>query len=306
MATSLVRQIQDHHQDDQVVLLTSSLWGGLFQYWPGLELAVFPRRGSWITLRTVAWIRARRFTRIYDLQSSDRSGMYCALSGVSERVGNHPRYPYTHHPATPYLGRGHIYDRMLEVLASAGLPAEPQPPYLPIGSPGPERVQSWLAGHGLDHNPPVLLHAGASPRHAQKRWPGFADLARHLLDSGLPVIWLGAADEDRQLNRELARVGGINATGEFSLPELAELARHARFAVVNDSGPMHALAAAGIPVYALFGPTDWRRTHAFGQRERVISPQHEEGPFTPAPLSGIQVSEVLQRLAADGLIPQSN
>jgi ADP-heptose:LPS heptosyltransferase len=83
-------------------------------------------------------------------------------------------------------------------------------------------------------------------------------------------VWLGAG-ADRPLNALLAQTVGIDATDAFSIPQLAELARHARFAITNDSGPMHVLSAAAIPVYGLFGPTDWRRCHAMGQRERSLS-----------------------------------
>ena len=60
-------------------------------------------------------------------------------------------------------------------------------------------------------------------------------------------------------------------TRAFTIVELAELGRRARFAITNDSGPMHVLSAAGIPVFGLFGPSDWRRNHALGQAENVIA-----------------------------------
>lgn len=302
MATSLVRQIRAHHREDQVTLLTSDHWDGLFENQDLFELAVFPRAGLRNTVKTLAWIRSRRFLRIYDLQSSDRSGLYCALSGAPERVGNHPRFPYTRHPVAPYLGKGHIYDRMIEVLQSAGIAAQAQPPWLPVDAAGVDHVRAWLAARVPHGEAPALLHATASPRHPQKRWPGFPVLAQELSRSGVPVVWIGSR-ADRMINAELARAGGIDASGEFSLPELAELGRHARFAVTNDSAPMHVLSAGAIPVYGLFGPTDWRRTHAFGQRDRVISPQPEQGTFVPAPMSAITLEQVLDRLRCDGLIP---
>ena len=64
---------------------------------------------------------------------------------------------------------------------------------------------------------------------------------------------------------------GIDATNVFTLPQLAILGQRARFAVTNDSGPMHVLSASGIPVFALFGPSNWRRNHALGQAARALS-----------------------------------
>ena len=53
--------------------------------------------------------------------------------------------------------------------------------------------------------------------------------------------------------------------------ELIELGKQALFAVTNDSAPMHILSCSDIPIYALFGPTNPKRTHALGQENRVIS-----------------------------------
>ena len=40
--------------------------------------------------------------------------------------------------------------------------------------------------------------------------------------------------------------------------------------MTNDSGPMHVAAALGVPVVAVFGPTDWRETAPVGRRHRLL------------------------------------
>jgi hypothetical protein len=61
-----------------------------------------------------------------------------------------------------------------------------------------------------------------------------------------------------------------------------------------------------IPVYGLFGPTNWRRTHALGQQHRVITPAtdiiSQDNTFTPRPLDTLSIDNVLERLGKDGLI----
>ena len=296
MATPLLRLIQAQHAGARCALLTTTAFAPLFAHWPGLEVVSFPRRGTAAMLRALAWMRRGAFARVYDLQSSDRSALLCAFSGIPERVGNHPRLPYTHHPASAWRGQSHIFERMLEVLRAAGVAGEPGPPSLPLAEGERSAVQSWLETHGLYGTPFVIVHAGASPAHPEKRWPGFARLCADLGARGVVPVAAGGA-EDAPVNRELAAAGAIDATAGFTLPQLAELGRYARAAITNDSGPMHVLSCSGIPVYGLFGPTDPRRTHAIGHAERVIV----AGP-APAPIEAIEPETVLRRLKADGLI----
>ncbi|MGR8918651.1 MAG: glycosyltransferase family 9 protein [Gammaproteobacteria bacterium] len=269
MATPLVDAIVGHHDGARVTLLTTPAFAPLFEAWSGLEVVALPRRGVGAMWRMLRHVRSG-YERVYDLQSNDRTALLCAASGIPERVGNHPRFPYTHHPPDRWRGQSHVFDRYVEVLASAGIAVERRAPLLPAPPAARAHVRAWLERHGLVDTPPVLLHAGASPARPDKRWPYFGELAARLIAAGHAVVWLGAAP-DRELNRSLAAVGGIDATDAFSILELAELGRAARCAVTNDSGPMHVLAAAGIPVFGLFGPSDWRRNHAVDQAHHVIA-----------------------------------
>jgi ADP-heptose:LPS heptosyltransferase len=74
---------------------------------------------------------------------------------------------------------------------------------------------------------------------------------------------------------------------------------------------MHVLAAAGLPVYAFFGPTDWRRSHALGQEQHVLHHAVDCSPcYLPvcpparahACLHGVKPAMVIERLEQDGRI----
>jgi len=305
MATSIIQKVREHFAGDQIWLLTAPAFAPLFENWPGLAVQPFPRKGLRSTLHTLRWIRARSFDQLIDLQSNDRSGILCALSGIPDRAGNHPRYPYHRHPPDHYTGQCHAHERLNHLLTACGIPPAEPMPHLPATKQVRRRVQAWLRDQGLESYPLALLHAGSNRRHPQKRWPGFTELATELAARGFMPAWVGGPD-DRDLNRKLAVRVGVDTGGGFTIPELAELGRHARFAVTNDSAPMHILSCSGIPVYGLFGPTDWRRTHALGQAGNVIPAQPDtERIFRPASLDRISVAQVLSRLCADGLVSKS-
>ncbi len=303
MATSLIKQIKDYHAKTPVWLLTSPPFESLFANWSGLNIKTFPRKGLMASLNTVRWIRKEKFSHIYDLQSSDRTMLLCALSGVHHCVGNHPHFPYRIHPKDKYTGQCHIVERMLDVISIAGIPASHQPPYLPASEQEKNKIQHWLKIKKLADTPFVILHAGSSPAHESKRWPYYHELGKILAEKGFQIIWVGT-DDDAELNAQLSKDTGINATNEFSIIELAELGRHAKFAITNDSGPMHILSCSEIPVYAFFGPSNWQRNHAIGQRDRVFCPALlNKGPASETQdLKQISPAHVIARLDKDSLL----
>ena len=301
MATGLIRQIRLRHEKCKHSLITSPAYAGLFSAWPGLEVKAYDRKSPLATLSVINWIRQKKFRRVYDLQSNDRTRIICSLSGVPERAGNHPHYPYNLHPGTRYTGQCHIHDRMLEILTAAGITVSAADPYLAPTQTDRDMVSSWLKQQGLLHKKLAIMHAGTSGRRQEKRWPYFSDLAVCLKAREYLTIWTGGEDDIKQ-NSRLAQTAGVNAAGVFSLAGLVALTAHAEFAVTNDSGPMHALACGDIPVYGLFGPTNWRRNHAVGQQDHVLSLNRREPDFRATDLADLDVDHVIRQLEQDGVL----
>ena len=59
------------------------------------------------------------------------------------------------------------------------------------------------------------MHAGSSNKHIQKRWPYFRDLAL-ILKHSFEIVWVGG-DDDIDLNANLVKSVGINATNDFDI-----------------------------------------------------------------------------------------
>lgn len=310
LSTPFMQRIQQHHAGDEVYLLTTPPFAGLFEGWPNLKVVAFPRKGFVQFYKAVSWMRRQRFDVCYDLQSNDRTAWMLRCCSIPRVVASRTFPPSTHHPEKPYRRETHIFDRLNLVMAAGGLEdAEPRP-WLPVGEAEQEKVRGWLEGHHLTNKPFVLMHAHASVRWQSKHWPNFGDLAEKIESQGVAVVWIGAGS-DAAGNRALASRIGIDSTDTFSINELAELGRHAKFAVTNDSGPMHVLSCSDIPVYAFFGPTNPIQSHAIGQFERVLT--HPVAcspcllPVCPPDkhhrcLDELKVEEVVARLTQDGLL----
>ena len=291
VASPAIRSIIEAHSEGEITLLTRPQYADLFSACAGLNTMYFPAHGVPAFIACIRWLRSQGFERIYDLQSNDRSRLMCYLSGALEKVGNHSRFPYTHHPGDVYRGQTHIYERHRQTLHSAGIEMKYDRPWLPVSEQASEKVKQWLQDNTRASHKPVLMHAGTSPAHPEKRWPYFAEIAEKVVALGYPVIWLGGKD-DADLNAALATNFGIDASGVFSFPELVALGRQSRLALTNDSGPMHILSCANLPVYALFGPTDWRRYHALGQEDKVISLDKGNATWNKNQLAGKRAKEL--------------
>jgi heptosyltransferase-2 len=303
-STSIINQINKHHSENEVYLLTSSNFKSLFSGFNNLNIISFDRKGLPGKIKSILWIRKQKFKRIYDLQSNDRTTIYCALSGSPFCAGNHPRFPYHVHPKTKYTGECHSFDRLNQILESASIKKAKALPFLPTPEKVVTEVSDWINSHGLSEKPFILLHAGSSPMHLKKRWPYFSKLAS-ILAERYSIVWIGGSD-DLDLNNALSNDIGINATNNFSILALVELGKKATFAVTNDSAPMHILSCSQIPVFGLFGPTYSRRTHALGQAANVIAAQNEiainDHDFVPEDIAKISVETVLDKLKGQSLI----
>jgi heptosyltransferase-2 len=271
-----VEAITAQHGNDEVWIMTGPQCAEFFANHPRLRVAVLDREkilsgsGAW---GRVLWTRKMRFDSIYDLQGNRTSRRLVRFSGSPRRVGTQPRPVYTHAPEHPYTrdSRQNVFDRLNETLAAGGLvPASPGCHLYP-GERDLVLVRRWRHDAGLEKKKYVLLHAGSSEKWLSKRWPehSFLRLASMIEERGVHCVWVGGAEE-RDLNARLASEAGIDATGLFTPLQLCLLGLDALFSVTSDSGPMHILSAAGIPVFSFFGPTDWRRSHAAGQAGRVL------------------------------------
>ena len=244
-----------------VVRFERKRWGKP-QHWPEM-------------LRSIRWLREQNFDLVIDLQCLARSGAFAwlargkFLTGLDEvREGARGFYDV----AVPRKSfHTHAVDWYLSVLPPLGVPVHKNFNWLPGRSAIAAVVKSkWKTG-GTNW---IALQPGA--RWENKRWPveHFAELVRRLAAnfSGAHFAILGSGD-DKPLGEIISRAAPercLNLCGATSLPEMIEWIRLCDLMITNDTGPMHAAAALGKPLIALFGPTEPRRTGPYGQLENVL------------------------------------
>ena len=108
-----------------------------------------------------------------------------------------------------------------------------------------------------------------------KRWlpERFAETADRLAAQfGAKVLIVGAHGEEALAQAIAGRIQAktIVLSGKTSVRELMAAVKRCAVFITNDTGPMHIAAAFGVPVVAVFGPTDSRTTAPFGAGHALV------------------------------------
>jgi len=288
-ALPVLRLLKQHFRDAQIFWWIDSALAPLLEGDPDLAGVVRFERRRWANprhwpemFRSLRWMRQQRFDLVIDLQCLARSGAFAWLANGQFLVGlDEPRegargfYDLVAPRKNFYT---HAVDWYLSVLPLLGVPVHKNFTWLPERPDVAATVkQKWLGEPAAQVAPDsklILLQPGA--RWPTKRWPAehFAALVRLLAAkfSTARFVVLGNAD-DRSRGEILSAAAPArvrNLCGQTSLPEMIEWIRLSDLLITNDTGPMHAAAALGKPLVALFGPTEPRRTGPYGQLENVL------------------------------------
>jgi len=242
--------IRGAHPDARIVLLTTPPYAELAGAMGFFDEIWLDERPSWWQVGALRRLSRRfrdaGFTRVYDLQTSDRSSGYFRLFGRPKPEWSGIARGCSHPDANPERDRLHTVERQTDQLRMAGIAHVPAPDL--------SGIVADVAGFGL---PPLyaLLVPGSSPHRPEKRWPAarFADLAGRLrAHDAAPVLIGGPAEEELLARIASSQRGVINLCGRTSFAQIAALGRGARVAIGNDTGPMHLAATAGAPSVVLF------------------------------------------------------
>jgi ADP-heptose:LPS heptosyltransferase len=135
--------------------------------------------------------------------------------------------------------------------------------YAVLGLPRPSATPKPI--YPLERsNPPstpktkIGLVYGSSSNWPQKRWPisHFIELARELQKRDFHIVLFGSTHEsDLGLQLQDAISECQNTTGRLDFAQLIETLQECQLVLGNDTGTLHAAAAAGVRVVTLFGPT---------------------------------------------------
>lgn len=251
LATAAFAAIRRHHPQAHITLLTTQPYAQLLaqspyfnEIWVDSKPEFFNRKEI---LRLRAMLRSKLWTWVYDLQTSKRSTLYqWLLARPWPRISNVSRRA-SHGYTDSVRHVKHALENLRIQLAIAGI--------RDVGMPDIGWLHEEITSAGLPAPPFALLVAGGAAHRLEKRWPAeqYASLAQELVSRGIRPVIIGSAVEKETLDYIAASVPyAINLCGRTSIAQLATLARRAKLAVGNDTGPMHVITAVNCQSTVLF------------------------------------------------------
>jgi len=151
-----------------------------------------------------------------------------------------------------------------------------------VGNDGPDSSMANFPTVAITA-PPIALPSGLrialAPGGARnvlrddplRRWPleHYRELVKLLIAARATPVLVGGPD-DTWTKPAFADLPVVDAIGCTSLVGAFDLCAACHAMVAHDSGPMHLADLAGIPVLALFGPTDPSEKAPLGSHSRVL------------------------------------
>ncbi len=233
-------------------------------------------------------LRKQKFDVALLLQNAFDAAWLAWRSGIPERVGyarDGRSLLLTRKIPAPKRGEIPAHEQFyyLELLRRAGwidsLPGESFIA-LDVSEEHRRQAEEALSSAGARPNAVrIAIGAGASYGSA-KCWPPdrFAEFVnRFRLHTDADVILFGTAAEQKVSDAIGAGIKGpsISLVGKTAIAALPALLSRCQLFVGNDSGAMHVAAAVGLPVVAIFGPTDPHGTAPVTPRCTVV----QEKPY---------------------------
>jgi lipopolysaccharide heptosyltransferase II len=265
-------------------------------------------RGPWGFWRLAKALQKEYFDIVVDLQNNKASHLLAFLSLASLRYG------YDNGKWSFLLNRTVKDDRVPidpiehqgRTLATLGVTDIDKTLELFPGEDEERWVQDFLRSHWIKPGHILIgIALRASSKWLTKNWPlgSIAELCDRLGSRNIRAVITGAQGDAALAKRLMKSTHSkpILALGKTSILELAALMRHFSCFITPDSAPMHIARSMGVPVVALFGPTDPARHFVPSAHSIVLRKAVRCGPcYSPhcmrnfKCMKGITVDEVFE------------
>jgi heptosyltransferase-2 len=236
--------------------------------------------------RLASQLRAEKFDVALLLQNAFDAAWLAWRAGIPERIGyarDGRSFLLTRPIAVPKLGEISAHEKFyyLDLVRRVGwVDSLEDVSMIELAVPAQKKqhAEEFLSSAGARKGvQKIAIGAGASYGSA-KCWPPerFAAIANRLQsETDADVILFGTASEQAVSSAisSAMRKLPIDLTGKTAIADLPAILSCCDLFIGNDSGAMHVAAAVGLPVVAIFGPTDAAGTAPVTPRRTIVQQQ---------------------------------
>jgi len=312
LALPAIASLRDNFPGAEVWIASRAWVRDLFPAGDGIAGTItLPDRADLKTMRRASRnLREHRFDAGLLLTNSFSSALLFFMSKIPERWGfasdGRGRLLTKRVPRRkiePNLHQAHYYLRLVDGL---GLKTRPAQIKMTLSASETRAARARLRSLGIQAGRPlVIIDPGASYGPAKRWFPErFAAAADRLRTRRKAEILLVGSESETALAEKVSaamKTRPHSLVGRTTLRELLGLIGQARLVLTNDSGPMHMANALGIPVVAVFGPTDPRLTGPLQPPAAVLKKTvpcwpclYRSCPYDHRCMTGISVEEVVE------------
>jgi len=290
MCEPAVRGLRALFPQAELTMLAKPAIAELFAAHPGLNcVLVYDDKGTHAGLSgkwsLAGTLRRRRFDLAVLFQNAFEAALLAWLAGIPRRYGyaTDGRVLLLTEPIAVPNGPVpvHQVEYYWNLLRPLGMAGGATLPTLFVSEDEDQMVDRRFASDGIDPSDFIIGINPGSTYGSAKRWlpDRFAEVAKRLMRRleaaegvQVAVVILGAKGEESLGKDIAAQLDGRSAvlSGATTIRELMAVVKRCRLLITNDTGPMHIAAACGVPVVAVFGPTDWRTTAPYGQERSIV------------------------------------
>ena len=292
-ACGAIQDISENHKDDQIHLLTTKPYYDLFKKNPHISNVILDKRLSKLNLiylySLMKSIKKHSFSKVYDLQNSNRSSFYKRIlfPSAEKDIWSSTETTLPTGTIKQDFDKDSVLERFDYQLKSSGLnTVHTMKPDFQWSSSDISQIKNY---YELEKY--IVLFPFCSPHLTSKKWPYYNELTNMInekFDNTYKVVTAPGPNEIKEAS-DINALAVLDNGRALDISQLSSLIKDSSFVVANDTGPAHMTAHLGSKGIALFGS----HTTPF-----KVSIERENFKAIQAPeLSKLSVEKVFEKLS---------
>ena len=256
-ASGAIQDISEYHKNDQIYLLTTKPYFGLFKKNPNLTDVILDKRLSRFNLiylySLMRKIKKMKISKVYDLQNSSRTNFYKRIlfPNSNLNIWSSSETTLPNDKTKEEFDKKSVLERFKHQLQTSEINTNHT--MLPDFSWSCTDISKIKSEYKLEKY--IVLFPFCSPHLAQKKWPYYNELIEKIKSQYNDLYKIVVAPGPDEINdaKDISALCILDNGKALDISQLSSLIKDSSFVIANDTGPAHMAAHLGAKGLTLFG-----------------------------------------------------